>query len=249
MKLAGKTALVTGGAGGIGRAVAELFQSEGADVAVFDLNRAAGEELAARTGIHFIAGNVCSADDCRRALDETAARFSVPDILVNDAAWQLNKPLLETTDEEFREVMETNLTSTFRLTRDVARRMIAAGKGGAVVNFSSTFAIVGSPGYIAYHASKGAVASFTRAAAVALMPYNIRVNAIAPGTTLTPGLRDGARDTGDLEKGLQSFLALQPLHRFGRAEEVAKAVLFLASDDASFVYGSNLVADGGYTIV
>ena len=93
------------------------------------------------------------------------------------------------------------------------------------------------------------MASFTRAAAIALLPYNIRVNAVAPGTTDTPGLHDGARDTGDEKKGMAGFLALQPLKRFGRPEEIAKVVLFLASDDAGFIYGSNLVADGAYTIV
>ena len=135
------------------------------------------------------------------------------------------------------------------MTRDAAKLMIAAGKRGVIVNFSSTFAVVGSPGYIAYHASKGGVASFTRAAAIALMPHGIRVNAVAPGTTETPGLYDGARDTGDVEKGLRSFLALQPLKRFGRPEEIARVVLFLACGDSAFVYGSNLMADGGYTIV
>ena len=249
MKLAGKTALVTGGAAGIGRAVAELFQSEGAQVAVFDRDREGGEAFAAQTGGLFIAGDVRSADDCRRALDETVARFGTPDILVNDAAWQLNKTLLETSDEEFQAVLDTNLVSTFRLTRETAKRMIAAGKGGAIVNFSSTFAIVGSPGYAAYHASKGGIAAFTRAAAIALMPYNIRVNAIAPGTTLTPGLHAGAADTGNHDRGMESFLKLQPLGRFGNPEEIARTVLFLASDDASFVYVANLVADGGYTII
>ena len=108
---------------------------------------------------------------------------------------------------------------------------------------------MGSPGYLAYHASKGGIASLTRAAAIALMPYGIRVNAIAPGTTLTPGLHDGADGTGDHDKAMASFLALQPLKRFGRPEEIAKVVLFLASDDSSFVYGANVVSDGGYTIL
>lgn len=127
--------------------------------------------------------------------------------------------------------------------------MIAQNKGGAIVNFSSTFAVVGSPGYLAYHASKGAIASFTRAVAVALLPYGIRVNAVAPGTTETPGLYDGARDTGNLETGLAGFLALQPLKRFGRPEEIAEVVLMLASDEASFVYGAVWMADGAYTII
>lgn len=145
--------------------------------------------------------------------------------------------------------MDVNVTGTFLCTREVAKLMIAQNKGGAIVNFSSTFTVVGSSGYLAYHASKGAVSSLTRAAAVALLPYGIRVNAVAPGTTETPGLCDGARDTGDLQAGLAGFLDLQPLKRFGKPEEIAKIVLMLASDDASFVYGAVWMADGAYTIV
>ena len=254
MKLENQSAIVTGGAKGIGRAVCELFAAEGARVAILDLDAEQGEAAAARlrSGGHdaaFFRCDVGDATQARQALDAAAARFGAPDILVNDAAWQLNKPLLETTDEEFDRVLSVNLSGTFRMTRDAAKLMIAAGKRGVIVNFSSTFAVVGSPGYIAYHASKGGVASFTRAAAIALMPHGIRVNAVAPGTTETPGLYDGARDTGDVEKGLRSFLALQPLKRFGRPEEIARVVLFLACGDSAFVYGSNLMADGGYTIV
>ncbi len=254
MKLENQFAIVTGGAKGIGRAVCELFTAEGARVAILDLDAEAGEGIAGKLRDEgreavFFRCDVGDAAQARQALEAAAARFGAPDILVNDAAWQLNKPLLETTDEEFDRVLNVNLSATFRMTRDAAKLMIAAEKPGVIVNFSSTFAVVGSPGYIAYHASKGGVASFTRAAAIALMPHGIRVNAVAPGTTETPGLYDGARDTGDVEKGLQSFLALQPLKRFGRPEEIARVVLFLACGDSGFVYGSNLMADGGYTIV
>ena len=141
------------------------------------------------------------------------------------------------------------LTSMFLFTKGAANMFIAQKTGGAIVNVCSTFAVVGSPGYVAYHASKGGVASFTRAAAISLMPHNIRVNAVGPGTTETPGLHDGARDTGDEAKGMASFLALQPLKRFGKPEEIASVIAFLASDEASFVTGALWMADGGYTIV
>lgn len=254
MKLQNKVALVTGAAKGIGKAIALLFAAEGAAVVIVDQDARAAAETA--DAIRDAGGRavVCVCDVGRQegvdaALKVTMDAFGTVDILVNDAAEQLNKPLLETSTAEFERVIATNLTSTFMFTRDVARLMIAQGKGGAILNFSSTFAVVGSPGYLAYHASKGGIASLTRAAAVALLPHGIRVNAVAPGTVETPGLHDGARDTGDLEKGLQSFLALQPMRRFGRPEEIARVALFLVSDDASFVVGANWLADGAYTIV
>ncbi len=254
MKLQDKVAVITGAGRGIGRATAELFAREGARVAVVDRDRPAGEATVQAIRQHGgrAFGICCDVGNGRQvgeALQAVLREYGTVDILVNDAAVQLNKPLLETSDAEFEEVININLTGAFRFLRDAARIMIDQRKPGVIVNFSSTFAVVGSPGYLAYHASKGGVASLTRAAAVALLPYGIRVNAVAPGTTETPGLYDGARDTGDLQKGLESFKALQPLKRFGRPEEIARVVLFLASDDASFVVGANWLADGGYTIV
>lgn len=253
MKLPNKVALVTGAANGIGKAMATLFAAEGASVLVVDKDRLHGEETV--NAITALGGKavLCVADvsrqqDVNAAMETAMDVFGTVDILVNDAAVQLNKPLLETTTAEFERVIATNLTSTFMFTRDVAKLMIAQKKGGAILNFSSTFAVVGSPGYLAYHASKGGIASLTRAAAVALLPYGIRVNSIAPGTVETPGLYDGARDTGNLEKGLESFLALQPMRRFGRPEEIAKVALLLVSDDASFVVGAQWLVDGAYTI-
>ena len=253
MKLPNKVALVTGAANGIGKAIATLFAAEGASVLVVDKDRLHGEETV--NAITALGGKavLCVADvsrqqDVNAAMETAMDVFGTVDILVNDAAVQLNKPLLETTTAEFERVIATNLTSTFMFTRDVAKLMIAQKKGGAILNFSSTFAVVGSPGYLAYHASKGGIASLTRAAAVALLPYGIRVNSIAPGTVETPGLYDGARDTGNLEKGLESFLALQPMRRFGRPEEIAKVALLLVSDDASFVVGAQWLVDGAYTI-
>ncbi len=251
MKLKQKCAVITGGANGIGRAVSELFVAEGARIVILDCDRENGRATAAALNGQalFLPCDVSDSWQADEALKTAADHLGTIDILVNDAASQLNKPLLETSDEEFRRVLDINLTATFHFTREAAKIMIAHHHPGVIVNFSSTFAFVGSPGYIAYHASKGGVAAFTRAAAIALMPHNIRVNAIAPGTTDTPGLHAGARDTGDEARGMESFLKLQPLGRFGRPEEIARAVLFLASDDAGFVYGANLLADGGYTIL
>ena len=255
MSLTGKTAVVTGGAKGIGRAVCKLFAERGANVVIADCDAEEGKkaetEIRNSGGkIRFIRCDVSREQDVNTALDTACREFGSLDIVVNDAALQWNKPLLETTLEDFEQVMRVNLTGTFLFLREAAKIMIRQGRGGSIINFSSTFALVGSPGYLAYHASKGAITSMTRAAAVSLMPHGIRVNSVAPGTTETPGLHDGAEGTGDHEKGMRSFLALQPLKRFGKAEEIAKVVAFLADgEESSFLFGSNVVADGGYTIV
>jgi NAD(P)-dependent dehydrogenase (short-subunit alcohol dehydrogenase family) len=119
--------------------------------------------------------------------------------------------------------------------------------GGVIINTSSTFASVGSPGYAAYHATKGGVASFTRATAIGYIKDNIRVNSLSPGTTDTPGLREGVKLTAsDPEVAMAGYLALQPMGRFGTSEEIAKGALFLASGDSSFMTGAELLIDGGY---
>ncbi len=249
--LNGKVAFVSGGAKGIGEAVVRRFSADGASVILADIDREAGEQLAKELSprVRFVFCDVSQETDLQNALDFTLNTFGRLDILVNDAAWQLNKSLLETSTEEFKRVMDINVTGTFILMREAAKIMIARKIQGVFVNFSSTFAVVGSPGYLAYHASKGAVDSMTRAAAIALLPYGIRVNAVAPGTTDTPGLHDGARDTGNESEGLKSFLTLQPMKRFGKPEEIASVVRFLVDGDASFLRGATILADGGYTIV
>lgn len=254
MKLQGKTAIITGAAKGIGAAAARRFAAEGARIVLADKDEANGHEVAkaiVKEGgeAAFCLCDVGNEADVQAALDTAARTYGKLDIVVNNAGWQLNKTLLETTAEEFNAVLNTNLTSMFLFTKGAANMFIAQKTGGAIVNVCSTFAVVGFPGYVAYHASKGGVASFTRAAAISLMPHNIRVNAVGPGTTETPGLHDGARDTGDEAKGMASFLALQPLKRFGKPEEIASVIAFLASDEASFVTGALWMADGGYTIV
>ena len=248
--LTGKTAVVTGGAKGIGAAVVRRFVRDGANVVIADIDAENGRKLAEESAhTLFVTCDVSREEQVVAVLDAAESAFGPVDILVNDAAWQLNKPLLETTTEEFERVMGINVVGSFVFLRETAKRMIARKRPGTIVNFASTFSVVGSPGYLAYHASKGAIASMTRAAAIALLPHNIRVNAVGPGTVDTPGLHDGARDTGDEVKGLAGFLALQPLKRFGRPEEIANVVRFLVSEEASFVHGAVVMADGGYTIV
>ena len=255
MKLKDKVAVVTGASKGIGAAILTRFLQEGAKVVGLSRSAEEGEALIKKAVSEtsgqavFQQGDVQNTQVIRQAIDLAVSRFGTFDLMVNNAAWQPNVHLLDTDDRVFDQTMAINARSVFAGTRDAAKCFIKLNKAGVIINLSSTFALVGSPGYTAYHTSKGFISSLTRGAAIALMPYNIRVNALIPGSVETPGLYDGARDTGDFEKGLASFMAVQPLKRFGRPEEIAAAAVFLASDDSSLVYGANMVVDGGYTVI
>lgn len=254
MKLAEKVALITGAANGIGKAVALLFAQEGAKVVIADIDVARGNEVAeairnAGGDALFLHCDTGSQTDVTATLNSTVQQYGTIDIVVNNAARMIPDSILDCSTEDFQKVLTTNLTGTFMFTRDAAKIMVSQNKGGVIINFASTLAFVGSPRSIAYHASKGGIVSFTRAAAIALMPHNIRVNAIAPGTTDTPGLRAGAAACGDVEQGLKHIAAGQPLKRLAQPQEIAHVVLFLASNDASFVHGATWLVDGGFTIV
>ncbi len=248
--LQGKVAIVTGGAKGIGEAVVRRFVADGASVVIADIDVENGTRIAAESAaVEFVECNVGNEAAVLRVMALVDHKFGRLDIVVNDAALQLNRSLLDTSTDDFERVMNVNVTGTFLFLREGAKYMISKGIAGTIINFSSTFAVVGSPGYLAYHASKGAISSLTRAAAISLMPYGIKVNAVAPGTTETPGLHDGACGTGDEAAGMRSFLALQPLKRFGQPEEIANVVRFLADPESDYIRGATLMADGGYTIV
>ena len=255
-RLKDKVAVITGASKGIGAAIMVRYLQEGAKVVAASRETASGEESVKKALAEAGGGqavfqkcDVINSADLKACIDRAVSEFGTLDIMVNNAAWQPNKSILDTDDELFDKCMRTNARSAFIGTREAAKCMIALKKGGVIINLSSTFALVGSPGYTAYHTSKGAIASLNRAAAIALMPYGIRVDGLIPGSVETPGLYDGARDTGDIEKGIAGFMAVQPLKRFGRPEEIAAAAAFLASDDASLVYGANMVVDGGYTVI
>jgi len=251
MRLAGKVAVVTGAAHGIGAATAKLFVTEGAKVVIADRDAQAGTALAQAlgAGARFHRCDVAKSADIAAAIDAAEGEFGGLDILINNAAIQNVKSISDTSEAEWAEIIAVNLTSVFLGIKHAIAPMRRRG-GGAIVNISSTFALVGSPGYAAYHAAKGGVSSLTRAAAIDLIRHNIRVNAICPGTTDTPGLRAGVAATAtDPAAAMAGYLALQPMGRFGTAEEIAQAILFLAGDEAGFVVGANLVADGGYTVV
>lgn len=247
--LTGKVAIVTGGASGIGRATALLFAQEGAAVAIVDIHHEKGNATAAEIksaggkGI-FIPCDVTQAEDCRNAVEKTVATFGGVHILFNNAGIIRRANVLDTTEEEWDRVMEVNVKSVFLMSKYVIPYMEKAG-GGSIINTSSGWGLKGGRNAVSYCASKGAVTNLTRAMAIDHGAKNIRVNAVCPGDTDTPMLREEARQLGQPEDRFLAEAADRPLQRYAQPIEIARAVLYLASDASSFVTGSTLVVDGG----
>jgi NAD(P)-dependent dehydrogenase (short-subunit alcohol dehydrogenase family) len=247
--LADKVALVTGGASGIGRAAAMLFAEEGAAVAIADVDQQAGEAVAAeivQSGgrAFFERVDVTLASDCRRIVERTVIEFGAIHVLFNNAGIIRRASVMELSEEDWDRVMAVNVKSMFLMSRLVIPVMIKAG-GGSIVNTASGWGLVGGPRAAVYCASKGAVVLLTKAMAVDHGSQNIRVNCICPGDTDTSMLRAEAQQLGEPEQSFLAGSARRPLGRVGKAEEIARAVLYLASDAASFVTGTALVVDGG----
>jgi NAD(P)-dependent dehydrogenase (short-subunit alcohol dehydrogenase family) len=241
MKLKDQVAVVTGAGRNIGEEVAKLFAAEGAKVAVVDLDEARGNRTVAAIKAKggdtaLFRTDVSKAAEVAEMVRGVVARFGRIDILVNNVAISDNKGLLEITEEEWDRVMTITLKSQFLMSKAIAQQMIAQGSGGRIVNVGSTSGWQGRPRAVAYSAAKAAIANFTRAIAVQLAPHNIRVNAIVPNKIGSPV----GRDEFDPSRPVMNMLK-----RSGRPEEAAKAILFLASEDSSFVIGENLFVDGG----
>lgn len=247
-----KVAVVTGAAKGIGRATAELLAREGAKVAAADVDREGLREAVA--GIEGVVGTVRAweldvTDEAavERVMYEVADRFGGIDILVNNAGIAgANRPTHEITLEEWRQVMSINVEGVFLCTKHAIPHLRARG-GGSIVNLSSIYGLVGAPDAPPYHASKGAVRLMSKTDAMLYAGDGIRVNSVHPGYVWTPMVEEALTERGDLEEQKGQAAALHPLGRMGEAEEVAHAILYLASDESSFVTGSELVIDGGYT--
>src|SRR5437764_4909348 len=241
MKLKDRVAVVTGAGRNIGEEVAKLFAAEGAKVAVVDLDRARGARTAEAitaaggTAEPFVT-DVAKASEVAALVKAVVGRFGRIDILINNVAISDNKSILDITEEDWDRVMTVTLKSQFLMTKHVAQQMVAQGGGGTIVNVGSTSGWQGRPRAIAYSAAKAAIANFTRAAAVQLAPHKIRVNAIVPNKIGSPVGKDEFDPTRPVENMLK---------RAGQPEEAAKAILFLACDDSSFVIGENLFVDGG----
>lgn len=247
MRLAAKVAIITGGGSGIGRATAELFAREGAKVVVADYKAETGQEtveaiLASGREAIFVEVDVSDSAQVNELVREALDAYGGIDILFNNAGVLLFGTVLDTAEEEWNRLISINLTGTFLCSKAVLPHMIARG-GGAIINVtSSTGAHDAAADSAAYVASKGGVALLTKAMAIDYAADNVRVNAIAPGPTDTPMLREALTP-----QEIKSFAATFPAKRLGRPVEVAYGVLFLASEEASFVTGSILAIDGGQT--
>ncbi|MFI7443352.1 SDR family NAD(P)-dependent oxidoreductase [Nonomuraea indica] len=244
--LAGKVAIVTGGASGIGRATALLFAREGARVVVADIDGEAAEAVAAQAvpegSVVAVRADVSRPEDCRRIVATAVDTFGGLHVLFNNAGIIRRTTALDLDVEEWDRVMAVNVRSVFLMCKYAVPAMT---EGGSIVNTGSGWGLKGGGNAISYCASKAAVVNMTRALAIDHARAGIRVNSVNPGDTDTPMLRDEARQLGEDWDAFASDAADRPMGRAGTPDEIAQAVLFLASDAASYVTGSALVVDGG----
>ena len=246
MNLEGKNAIVTGAARGIGAACARAFAEHGARVVLADIApecEQTASEIASATGAetYAVLTDVSDPVACEALVAKTIERFSRCDILMNNAGIIVAGSILDATIEDFDRVLGVNLRGTFLLSRLVARHMVEQKIAGAIINMSSTNAVVTIPDQLPYAVSKGGVMQLTRAMAMALAPHDIRVNAIGPGSIRTDMLNKVMENAS----AQRTILSRTPLGRFGEPEEVASVAVFLASDYASYVTGQTIYPDGG----
>ena len=240
MRLSDRTAIVTGGARGIGRAIAERFVAEGARVMLADIDEKALAETGSRLKCAMCRTDVARSADIAELVRVTLAEFEHIDILVNNAGVIHAAEFLELTEADFDRVLAINLKSAFIASQAVARHMVPRRRG-VIINMSSLNAILTVPNQIPYAVSKGGLNQLTKVTSLALAPYGIRVNAIGPGTIRTDLARTVAKDAAAERR----MLSRTPLRRFGEPAEVASIAAFLASDDASYLTGQTIYPDGG----
>jgi NAD(P)-dependent dehydrogenase (short-subunit alcohol dehydrogenase family) len=249
MRLENKVALITGGTSGIGEATAVLFAQEGAKVTITGRDEKRGHAVAARIKngggkALFVPSDVRRAEKCCHSVDETLRAFGGLDILFNNAGVFYPHTAVECTEEEWDLQMDVNLKGTFLMSKAVLPHMIEQ-HSGVIIHNSSGWGIAGGDAAVAYCASKGGVVLLTKAMAIDHGRHGIRVNCICPGDVDTPMLPEDARLRGLKWEDYLAGCADRPLGRIGTADEIAKAALFLASDDSSFMTGAALVVDGG----
>ena len=244
MRLSNKTAIITGGASGIGKACAKAFCKEGGNVVLFGRRKEYLEEAVKELGSQAIAvqGDVTQSKDLDRLIQETRDTFEDIDILVNNAGIFKGAPLHEISDEQYDEIMNINMRAVFQLTRRVLPVMMEQ-KSGSIIHISSILGMIAVPQVAAYNTSKGALNQFSRSIAVEYGNYGIRSNSICPGLIETEMTSDLMKD----EALMQEWSKAYPIGRFGKVEDVANPCLFLASDESSFITGTVIPVDGGFT--
>jgi 3-oxoacyl-[acyl-carrier protein] reductase len=248
-RLANKVAIVTGAASGFGAEIARLYVAEGAKTVVADINEEGAKAVAASLGANALAikCDVTSKPDIDKLVAETVKRFGTLDIVVNNAGWtHKNQPMLEVSEADFDRVYAINVKSIYYMTFAVLPIM-RKKKSGVILNVGSTAGIRPRPGLTWYNSSKGAVNLMSKSMAVELGPDNIRVNAICPVIGAT-GLLESFMGMPDTPENRKKFLATIPLGRFSEPKDIARAALFLASDDAEFITGVEFPVDGGRTV-
>jgi NAD(P)-dependent dehydrogenase (short-subunit alcohol dehydrogenase family) len=249
MRLKDKVAIVTGAGSGIGKATAERFIKEGATVVLADINKESISVLEKDMGTNAwgIQTNVAYPEDVKNLVNQTISRFGRIDILFSNAGIEYPATVTDIEPDEWNHVISVNLSSVYLCAKYVLPHMIESGKG-SIINTASQLGLVGYPNFAVYNAAKGGVVNLTRNLALDYARHNIRVNAVCPGPIDTPHIeRQVAGLSEDGKQRVYKDIAnLVPLGRLGKAEEIANAVLFLASDEASFVTGTSFVVDGGY---
>jgi len=245
LRLEGKTAIITGAGRGIGKAIAQKFLQEGARVLICDIVperiSAAARDLRRSGEVHPVVGDVTVPAFCATLVRRAQDLFGELHVLVNNAGIAVFEPFLDHSETTWDRTMAVNLKSVFLLSQQAARVMVAQGKGGAIVNMASSNGHVGEKELAAYNASKAGVVLLTKTIAIELAVHNIRVNCVSPGFIQT----DLVQDAGVDETFMQAYLNKIPLGRYGKPEEVANVVAFLASDEASFITGESVIIDGG----
>ena len=245
MDFINKIAIVTGGASGMGAATARELAAAGAQVVIVDRNGALAAEVAQEIGAETAVGDISDPDFCQQVVDEVVERYGRLDILVNDAGIIVRADALGTSNAQWQQVMNVNVSGIFYLSRAAVAVMKQQGKG-VIVNFGSIWGGVGAAGVVAYCASKGAVHQLTRAMALDHVKDGIRINAVCPGEVNTPMLAS-ERSEPVTEEILQRIASTVPMERLADPVEIARVVLFLASDDASYMTGAMVNVDAGYT--
>jgi NAD(P)-dependent dehydrogenase (short-subunit alcohol dehydrogenase family) len=247
-----KVAVVTGAASGIGRATAIALAREGAHVGIGDIDEPAGTRVAQEIGgeggqAFFRRTDVRVSNEVRGLIGEAVERYERLDVMVNNAGVAIGGAAAEMSEDDWNEVIDVNLTGVWRWMRFAIPEMLKTG-GGSIVNTSSVQSCVGFLGWSGYAASKGGINALTQQAAVEYAPKKIRVNAIIPGTIMTEMNERIMQESEDRDAVMDAWVSLHPLGRVGTPEEVAAAVVFLASDESSFVTGELLRVDGGMVV-